>query len=324
MKKYSYHLVGVILIIVTLGVAFLMISHKNEPQQEKEKESVLYVKTTKPEVKKIITEAHYRGRISTYSDVLIASEVSGKIEQGSIRLKAGTKFHKGDILFTVYSKDTRAKLKASKSSFLQILAKVLPDIKVDYPDQFEKWNTFFSQIKLDASLPPLPKFNSNKERIFMASQNVLYTYYNLYQDEITLTKYTVKAPFGGNIVSVSKQVGDITNNGATVANIIQTDKLEVTVPVLLVDRRWITKGDIVTLKTQSGVETKGTVVRMADNVDNDTQSVNIYIRIDNREKNFLMQGEYVDANFGGKEIEGMKVPREVIVGTSQIYSVGKE
>lgn len=321
MKKYTYHLFGVILIVVTLGIVFIMMSQKKEPRQDKTKSSVLYVKTADPIISKITTDAHYRGRVVSNSNVTVASEVSGKIEQGTVNLKAGANFRKGDILFYVYSKDERAKIKASKSSFLQLLAKTLPDIKVDYADQFDKWNQFFNQIKLDAPLPELPRFGSNKERIFIASQNILTSYYSLVQEEITLSKYTVRAPFAGNIVQVTKQVGDIANSGAEIAQIIQTDKLEITVPILPYDRKWVSINDQVTITPESGVKVKGSVVRIADFIDESTQSVNIYIRVQNTKEAYLMQGGYVDVNFGGKEIQGMKIPREALVNKDHVYQL---
>ena len=321
MKKYTYPFIGVMLVVVTFGVVFMMMSQKKEPKQNKKEVTVLYVKTAQPSVSKIVTNAHYRGRIVSNSNVKIASEVTGKIERGSVNLKPGANFRKGDIFFYIYSKSVRAKLKASKSSFLQLIAKNLPDIKIDYADQFDKWNQFFNSIKLDSPLPTLPEFNSNKERIFIASQNILTTYYSLVEAEITLSKYTVRAPFGGNIVTVNKQIGDIASSGAEVTNIIQTDKLEITVPILPYDRRWISISDDVTIKTQSGTNVKGYVVRIADFINKDTQSVNVYVRVQNEKGSYLMQGEYVDVDFGGKEIEGMKIPREAIVDEDKVYQL---
>lgn len=321
MNKYKYHILGLCLLLTSIAVTAFMLKNREEPKSNNKKVTTLYVQTIQPTIKEVSTSAFYRGRVSYFNNVTIASEVSGKIERGDIDLKEGIRFKKGDILFHIYDKDERASLMASKSSFLQILANILPSIKMDYPSEYTKWNLFFDHIKLNKQLPELPEFKSKKERIFMASQNVLTSYYNLVKSEITLSKYTVYAPFNGSIASISKEIGDIASNNSTIAKIVRTDRYEVTVPVLINDYKWMEIGDKAKLTFDNGTVLTGKVVRIADIVDETTQSVNIFLHINNFSNTKIMGGEYIDVTFNNKVIKGMLLPREALINNQEVYQL---
>lgn len=323
MKKFVYVLIGIAIIVVAISATAIMLNRKKDPKHNQKKVTSLFVKTTQPKTTTVETDALYRGRVNSLADIDVAAEVSGRILAGNIVLKDGTNFRKGDVLFRIYNEDVTAKLKASKSSFLQTLAMVLPDISVDFPSEFNKWNTFFSRIDLDKPLPALPECKSNKERIFMASQNVLTSYYNLKQSEINLDKYTVRALFSGSIVTANKQVGDMANMGNTVASVIRTDLQEVLVPIQTLDYAWVKVGDEATLINARGEKIQAKVTRMGSSVEESTQSINAYLRPISGQKVSLLQGEYVDVVFPGKILEGLLIPREALVGTDQIYQLNK-
>ncbi len=321
MKKFVYGFIGIAIIVVAFGATAIMLNGKKDPRRNQSKTASLFVKTTKPITTTVETDALYHGRVNSLANIDVAAEVSGRILAGNIVLKDGATFRKGDVLFRIYSEDVVAQLKASKSSFMQTLAMVLPDISVDFPSEFQKWNTFFSQIDLEKPLPMLPECKSNKERIFMASQNVLTSYYNLKQAEINLEKYTVHALFSGSIVTAAKQVGDMANTGTTVASVIRTDQLEVVVPIQTLDYAWIKVGDQAVLTTASGQNIEAKVTRIGGSVDEDTQSINTYLRPVAGQNIHLLQGEYVDVSFPGKKLTGLLIPREALVGSNQVYQL---
>lgn len=99
---------------------------------------------------------------------------------------------------------------------------------------------------------------------------------------------------------------------------IRTSKLEVTVPIFPVDLKWIKKGTKAKIITTRNNETSGTVDRISSYVDENTQSVNTYLKVNNHNVKIL-QGEYVDVNFSVHKVFGMKVPRESIVEDKYIY-----
>jgi len=132
--------------------------------------------------------------------------------------KTGESFNKNDIIIKIYSEDVEAALKSGKSSFLQTVSRILPDLKVDYKDQYDKWIAFLLSIDPEKPLPELPEINSDKERVFLASNNVLTSYYNLKQQQIKLKRYTIRAPFTGSFKSVNKEIGAVASSGSRAGN----------------------------------------------------------------------------------------------------------
>lgn len=319
MKKILYGLSGILLVAVALAVSGFLITSKPEPKKDNQTHNVMYVKAEK--VKMVETDANmtYRGRVTAFDNVSLAAEVTGKIMQGDVRFKAGESFRKGDVLVHIYSEDVQAALKSGKSSFLQTLSKILPDLKVDYPNEFSKWNNFFSLVDPGTTLPELPAINSDKEKVFMAANNVLSAYYTLQQQEINLKRYTIYAPFNGSFKSVNKEIGAIASPSAELATIIRSDKLEVVVPVFPSDLKWIKKGDKITISNNTGVVQTAKVSRISGFIVD--QSVNVYLTYIATGNNSFLEGGYVDAIFSGATVSGFEIPREAIIDNTFVYEL---
>ncbi len=320
-KKLLYGALSLIILIIAVFVSSMLIKGKPQPKKDGRQHNIVYVKAEQAHFSEITSDMVYRGRITPFDNVALAAEVQGKIMQGNVRFKAGESFRKGDVLLRVYSKDVEAALKSGKSSFLQTLSVILPDLKVDYPEEYDKWNRFFNAINVEQTLPRLPAINSDKEKVFLAANNVLASYYNLQQQEINLQRYVIRAPFNGSFKTVSKEIGAVASPGAELATIIRTDKLEVTVPVFPSDLSQIKKGDTVQITDNRGNRQTATVTRIAGFVDEATQSVNVYLSYTATRNFGFLQGEYVDASFKGKAVAGFEIPREALVDESHVYEL---
>ncbi len=317
-NRLIYGFLAVLVLIGAIALTRFMMASKQSPMHDANKRSVIYVKTSKVENESITTQMVKDGRVSAYDNVSLSAEVSGKILQGDVRFKEGESFKKGEAIIRIYNDDVKATLKANKSSFLQTLSKVLPDIKVDYNSEYDKWMTFFNAIDVNQPLPELPIINSNKEKVFLASNNVLSSYYSLQQQEIILSRYVVRAPFDGCFTSVSKEIGAVASTGVELATIIRTDRLEVAVPVFPTDLKWIDEGQKVTLINRRGDTCKlqATVSRKSSFVDKNTQTVNVYLTYTG---NDLLAGEYLKAYFDCENVTGFKIPREAVLDNNSVY-----
>lgn len=311
------------LLIVAGAVAFsaYLINAKALPSKDNAKVNAMYVKAEKVEYVELGSSMTYRGRVTAFDNVSLAAEVSGRIMQGDVRFKAGEQFNKNDIIIEIYREDVEASMKAGKSSFLQTVSRILPDIKVDFPGQYDKWTRFFVSIDPLEPLPALPEMNSDKERVFMASNNVLTNYYTLQQQEISLRKYVVRAPFKGSFISVNKEIGAVASPGAELANIVRSDKLEIIVPVFPDDLKWIRKGDEVEVSGNSGAIQKAVVSRISGFVDEATQSVNVYLTYYAPGSGGFLLGEYVDVVFRGGKVSGFEIPREALLDDAHVYEL---
>ena len=320
-NKIIYSIVSLVILIAAIGFSSYLINSKSAPAKDNNKENIMYVKTQKAEISEMSSDMVYRGRITAFDKISLASEVTGRIIQGNVRFKTGESFKKNDVIINIYSKDVEASLKSGKSSFLQTVSKIIPDLKVDYKDEYNKWISFFVAIDPNKPLPELPEINSDKERVFIASNNVLTSYYNLKQQQIQLQRYTIRAPFTGSFKSVNKEIGAVASPGAELATIIRSDKLEVVVPVFPKDLKWIHIGEEVIITDNRGIEQVTTVSRISSFVDEATQSVNVYLTYNAAKDNKLLEGEYVDVNFSGVVLSGFEIPREAIVDGYYVYEL---
>lgn len=321
-SKVIYGITGFGILVVSVLLTGFLMRTKPEPAKKDKGENYLYVKAKQVENKQIDPAVTHRGRISSYESVSLASEVNGRIMEGEVPFKEGESFEKGDLLVKIYDEDTQAALTSGKSNFLRTLSSILPDLKVDFPDEYQKWKQFFNSINVHKELPELPSVNSEKERVFMASAGVLTEYYSLKQQEIKLNKFKLYAPFDGTFVQVQRQVGAVANMGGNLASIIRTDRLEVVVPVPPEDAKWIEKGNTVYLKDKEGNKAKAVVTRIANFIDERTQSVNVYVEYIPGGPESFKVGEFVDAAFDiTKSAKGVRIPREALMNGEKVYLV---
>lgn len=319
--KIIYGFISLGLITLAFIVSGFLIQSKAEPKVENAKQNSMYVKTQNVSLKEIQSNMAYRGRVSAYDNIALAAEVSGKIMQGDVRFKSGEQFKKNDVLLKIYSRDVEAALKSSKSSYLQIISKILPDLQVDFEDQFQKWNEFFQDIDPLKPLPTLPEISSNQEKVFLASNNVLSNYYNLQQQEINLSKYQIRAPFDGTFKKVNKEIGAVASPGAELANISRTNKLEIIVSIFPEDLKWLKKGDQVKISDNYGLVEHATISRISSFVDETTQSANIYLTYFPKVECSILEGEFIDVFFKGAAVNGFEIPREALINKKEVLEL---
>lgn len=283
-------------------------------------DDVIYVKTSivKNELRPITASGF--GQVTSSSMINIMSEVQGEI-RANILLKKGTSFKQGQLLFTIQNDDVKMALKARKSNYLMLLTNLLPDLKLDYGDNFEAWLEFFNKIDVEKKLPPLPETKSFKEKNFIVSKNVLTEYYNIQSDEERLKKYAITAPFSGSILNAFTDDGAITNPGSPVISVIREGNMEIEVPIANDDIDRVKVGADVILSDENGGVASGKVVRKGTYINANTQTVPVFIEI--KESDIpIYNGMYLDASIACEGVENIvELPRKAIFNKNEIYIV---
>jgi multidrug efflux pump subunit AcrA (membrane-fusion protein) len=313
-------------IVVTLAIALALMGAfagmKKQMKPPKAAPVIRKVDIAYVEYSDITTSVTGTGRVLSQNSVDLISEVQGKLVQGDISLKKGASFKKGQLIAKVYDTDAIYAMKSRKSSFLNSLANIMPDLKIDYPDSYQTWLNFFESVDLNEPLPVLPEVSSNQEKIFLASRGILRDYYSIKSDEERLKKYYLRAPFTGAIQEVMLEVGSVANPGSRIAKIIKTGNLEIEVPISISDAQWVHKGQSTILKTESGQEIgRGVVNRETAFVDPNNQSINVYVSV-NPGAEKLFAGQYMKVVFPGMVIHNaMEIPRNATFNTNVVYTV---
>ncbi|MCP4149219.1 MAG: HlyD family efflux transporter periplasmic adaptor subunit [bacterium] len=315
--------IAFIFIFGAIGIFFILSSFKKTPPKTPPPVIKRYVKVEKIKYGNIHSRVTGSGRLSSKQTVDVITEVQGKILSGDVPLKKAQSFKKGALLFRLYDKEAQLALLARKSRFLNSIANLLPDFKVDFPQSYPTWTSFLSTIVIEHPLPALPAITSAKEKIFLAGRNILSDYYSLKSEELRLKKYAVHAPFTGSYTDVLLQVGAAANKGSRVGKIIRTDKLELEVPIEVQNAAWIKFNDPVQVLTEDGSnEWSGRVVRKSDFVDQRTQSISVFVGLEPTGDNPLFSGLYLKAVFSGIMVENaMEIPRNAVFNSNEVFLV---
>ena len=327
MRKIDRRILVIAALVFIIGLAYGLMRYliliKEDPKMRPPVESKRYVKAEAVKYTTIVSPTNAPGRLYPLAEFDLVAEASGKILSGSVNLKKGATFSRGQVLFTVYPDELALTLKASKSQYLNILANAMPDIKVDYPEARERFNEFFASIKIDKLLPPFPDVGDEKFKIFLSSRNLISQYYQIKKDELQLSRHTIYAPFNGTFSEVYTETGAYINTGGKVARMIQTDMLELEVPLERFDAEWVKIGDEVKVYSEkSSVEKTGKVVRKNLFIDENTQSQGVFIRISNLQEPKLLAGEYLKAFFPGHPVKNaMEIPRNIVFNTDEVFVV---
>ena len=322
-KKLIVAAVAILILAGGFGLMRYFASLKEAPPERTPPVSANFVKVEPVKYNKIETEIVAYGRVGSSQPIDLIAEVGGRLLPGAVPVKEGQNFRRGQLLFRVFDDEVKLNLQSRKSEFLNILATILPDIKIDFPDSFQNWDQYFQQIDIEKELPQLPKPASSKEKTFLAVRNILRDYYSIKSQEENLRKYFVYAPYNGSFSSVTLEAGTIVRPVSNIARIIRTDQLELEIPVEVKDIKWLEIGKQVNIYTQNEQsEWTGRIVRIGDIVNPNTQSINVYIDINSKSEDPIYDGLYLKAVIPGKSIEaGMEIPRRIIHNENEIFIV---
>ena len=210
--------------------------------------------------------------------------------------------------------------------FSMHLSLILADLKFDFPDKYDKWYSYFQSIDVEKKLPKLPAITEEREKIFLASRNILSQYYNIKSQEENLKYYYEYAPYSGAIAELYTEAGSVVNPGTRIARIIRTNDLEMTMPVSREEVALIRQGQKAEVWAEgSDKRMPATVIRIGDVIDQNTQSVNLYLKVASRAKDALYEGMYLQAELKGRDLSQVMIfPRNAMINDDQVYVIEQD
>ena len=324
MKKGLVTVVVIAILLGSAGVAFWLLSTKPEARKRGTEISKLGVKAYKESKDTYTLKATYPAKVRAQEVVALGVEVGGKIEKGDIPLKKGQTFKKGDLLFSINNNDINTKLISAKSKLITTLSQILPDIQIDFKSEYNKWLSLFENISFDNALPPLPKINSSKERVYLASKGIITDYYSIDALEILADKHSIYSPLNGVFTDVTKEVGAIANANSQLGEIASTDNLEVTASITEADANRVKIGDKAVVIARDSKEFTGTISRISSFLEDKTRMVSLYITLYEPTR-AIIAGEMLNVVIPLGEIENViKLPFDAIGINDRIYGVSED
>lgn len=321
-RKLIAGVVFIVLVFGSFGFARYLAGKKELPPERPAPAVTNYVKVKEVAFRNVETEIVAYGRVGSSQPIDLIAEVGGRLLQGDVPLKEGQNFRKGQLLVHVNDVETRLNLQARKSSFLNLIASILPDLKVDYASSFPAWQTYFNNIKTDSPLPELPGLSDIKEKTFLATKNILSEYYSIRGLEENLRKYYMIAPYSGSISAVNIETGTYVNPGTNIGRILRTDAFEIKVPVEARDIQFVELGKKVQVIIGEDDKNPLTarVVRMTDYIDPTTQTFHVYVSVQNDQMKALYDGLYLKVVIPGKVVDNaIEVPRGIVRNKNEVF-----
>ena len=323
MRRRILFLLPVFILVAGFVVMQFLSSFKTPPPREEPKPIVKIVETRTVTLGDVPAEIIAYGRLASSQPVILYSEVEGTLERGDLSFRPGQLFKKGDLLLKVDTRQIKLDINTAKSELLTALASVLPEIKVDFPEEFSVWQDYFNDCRFDEQISELPKAANQKIKLYLSRFNVYKIYFTIRDLEILLEKHYFYAPFDGSIVTADLRVGSNARLGTRLGEIINLEMLEAEMPVPAEDIEWIERNRPVTLTSSeiAGAWT-GTIRRVGKTIDTRTQTVQIYIAVDHSGDEHLYDGVFLKATIPGKRISyAYCVPRKALYEQEFVYII---
>jgi multidrug efflux pump subunit AcrA (membrane-fusion protein) len=310
-----------ILGILIIGAGYLgkqKLASTKKPEREKPKKSISTVFTQLVENGNTPITVTASGNLAARDRIEIFSEVQGIFEYSDKMFKPGVRYSDGDVLIRLNSEELRANLRSQKSNLYNQLVSMLPDLKFDYPDAFDKWQTYVNGFDENQILKPLPESSSDREKLFVAGRNIASTWYTIKNSEERLTKYNIYAPFSGVLTEANIDKGALVRAGQKLGEFINPNvyELEVAVNSSYVDLLKV--GGVVVLNNVERTKTwSGRITRINSLVDPNTQTIQAYIQVNG---SGLREGMYLEADLKAKnEQNTFEISRKLIVDNKKVF-----
>lgn len=310
---------AVILLALSIFIAFKIAKGKKKPEAVvNQVVKTVFVDTVVNESLNLNIEAN--GTIEAYRKVELFAEVQGILKTDGKLFKEGQYYAKGSTILNIDNTEFYASLVAQRSLLFNQIMSAMPDLQLDYPEVYPKWQTYANNFDVNSSLNPLPSFSSEQEKYFINSRNIVSSYYNIKNLEERLNKYFIIAPFSGVVTEALVNNGTLIRAGQKLGEFIDPTQYELAISLSESFKDLVRVGNPVSLSNLAETEQyQGTVSRINKVVDPATQSIEVFITVNAKGLN---DGMYLKAMLAGKKVDGVyEIPRELLLDNKEIFLV---
>lgn len=317
MRKIILYVLGVLVLGLAGWVSYLLVTKEKvkRPAPAKQVKTV-FVDTVLNSA--VPVEVKANGNLVAKERVALFAEVQGVFQGSSHPFKPGQPFRRGEVLLRIDASEYQASVQSAKSNLYNLITAAMPDLRLDYPDIYPKWQSYLDSFDVTSRTPELPEMTSEQERYFINGRNIVTTFYNIRNLEQRLTKYIIRAPFSGVLTEAQVTEGTLVRPGQSLGVYINPEVYELEVAVNKSYSDFLELGKTVALKTLEGTQTyEGTVSRINAAVNQQSQTVSVFIDVADPK---LKEGMYLEATIQGKQEENaIEVPRKLLTESGELF-----
>ncbi len=319
MRKLLSIILGILLLLGAVFTAKYLIDNKKRPKPKFDKivKTVFVEKVENKEIPIIITTS---GNLTAKRKIDLFAEVQGVLKASNKEFKAGTPYNSGENIISINSDEFFANLQSQKSNFYNSIIGMMPDIRFDFPEEYDKWQNYLSSFDVNKTTPVLPETSSEKEKYFISGRGINTAYYNVKNLEVKLGKYNLRAPYKGILTEALLTPGSLVRVGQKLGEFIDPSVYEMEVSVNSEFADLLILGNTVNLHNLNKTKTyTGEIVRINGRVDASSQTIKAFIEVAHKD---LREGTYLEANLDARsETNAIEISRKLMVENKKIYIV---
>jgi len=319
MRKLISILLGIALLAGAFFISKKMIANKKKPKPTFGKiiKTVYAQEAINKDVAIIISTS---GILKAKHQLQLFAEVQGVLKTTPKEFKSGTTYQKGETIIAINSEEFFANLQSQKSNFNNSIISILSDIRLDYPKEYQKWETYLKSLDVHKKIPQLPTLNSDKEKYFISGRGINTAYYTIKSLEVKLAKYELSAPYHGIVSEALVTPGTLVRSGQKLGEFINVSVYEMEVSINASFADLLKKGTAVKLhNTERSKEYIGTVIRIDGRVDTNSQTIKAYIEVAHKD---LREGIFLEADLKAKTVSNaIEISRKLLVNENQLFVI---
>jgi len=319
MRKTILFVLGLALIVGAIFIAQRLIDTKKKSKQKSFKVvKTVFVDTVKN--KTIPIQISANGNLIAKRRLELFSEVQGVFKGGAKLFKTGQTYQKGQTLIHIDASEYYANVQSAKSNLYNLITSIMPDLRLDYPEMYVKWQEYLKNFDIHKTISALPESTSEKEKYFISGRNILTTYYNVKNLEQRLAKYRISAPFSGVLTEALITEGTLIRQGQKLGEFIDTSVYEMEIAIgkeysdLLKVGETVKLTDLNKSKTYSGI-----VTRINGKIDQASQTITTFVEVKDPK---LKEGMYLEAVLNTRnEDNAIEIDRSLLQDENKIFVV---
>lgn len=331
MKRVLRFLFPVLVIGAGVGGAFMLLQMRPQAKRQageaQEKASRVEFTTAHAEQRTVLVTAS--GTVSASRQVLLSSQVSGKVTWASPELVEGGLLRKGEPLLHVDDRDYRIAMEREQSRVEQLALELqLEETRGQIAE--EEWKLLGNgRSETESPLALRKPQLENAKRQHQAAQLAVR------QAALQLERTRIATPFDAMVMAENVEIGQVVAPGAQIATLIGTDRFWVKVSVPVAKLQWLKLRDgnqpgstahvFQNVSSDQRIHRTGEVLRIAGPLDPKTRTANVIVEIAKPLEGHpvpLLPGAFVDVEIEGQAADSMFVlPREALYEGGRVWLI---